>query len=305
MNNLRHRILQAFIFVVPLIHTSTKPDRMAQEDYFKYLGMCLVSFFTGSIWIALFMCLNVFLFIYHGEQVGLSQVLNVFLGVCIFIVSKSFFAHNKLESIKTPILILTFLNLLWMILQALNIDPLFKSQDSSGVMNLLPPQTTGLFGIKMANGTFLTLSSIFMMSNPIISFLLAIPIFLCQSSSVFLAYTSWICFWSYFKAREYFKWIVLSVSVLGFGFVIYDQVRDPMTFASRFPVWHSCIKKSLLYPLGYGPDSYRKIHKHKNFLFSSDGQYNHAITTPTGQNKQDFQFYSPTNNTSRIKHLTL
>ena len=304
MNRLKERLLQVFIVTIPLIHSGVKPDRIIQEDYFKYLGMCLVSFFTGSIWLSLFMCLNVFLFIYHGEQVGLAQVLNVFIGLCLFIASKAFFTHNTIESLKKPLLILVLINISWMVLQMMHLDPLFRSQDASGIINDNHVQAVGFFGIKMANGAFLTIVSVFMMASPVLVVLMAVPIIISQSSSVFMAYGAWICFWSYFKFRRFFYLTLLVMGIAGAAYFTIDNMMDSRTLASRFPVWHSCIQKSVQYPIGYGPDSYRKLHKHKNFLFGGDGHYNHAIITPTGSDSQTFEFYSPTNDVAHIEKLT-
>ena len=305
MNEIRTRLFQFFCVAIPFVFYGTRPERIVQEDYFKYLGMCLVAWFCGSVWIALFMALNVFLFIYHGEHVGLSQTLNIFIGICIFMVSKAFFKKNYFSIIKTPILIVTLINLVMMIFQAFYADPMFSSQAADGSSNFAPTQMVGFLGIKMAMGSYMTIASIILMSNPIASFALIVPIFMSQSSSVFMAFGAWVCFWVYFKKRRLFIPILIAGVIASLAYARFDYATDKKTFKSRIPVWHATIHKSLIYPLGYGPDSYRKTHKHKNFMFSGDGNYNHAIRTYTSPTTSEFQFYSPTNDIKKIEELTL
>lgn len=306
------RLLQAFIVAIPLIHLkyqesfgwdSVQNDRNVQERFFVLLTMCLVSFMSGSIWITLFMIWNVFLLCYQGMTVGANQVINIFAGICLFIFSKQFFAKNDFKVLKTPIFIVCGLTIFWMVLQYFSIDPLMMAQRGDGVKFYRPfNDPVGLFHIKMANGFFILIATIFLtLLSPIFTILMAFPIYLSKSVSVYMAYFAWIIFFIYWRYRRFFILsLILGIGITAFG-AWYDFKGDSKTFKSRFPMWHMTVKYALQYPLGYGPDSYRKLNNHKNFLFKSDNGYNPMVSFPQKDGSENVMFYSVRNDSEESK----
>ena len=296
INKLREYAIAAYLILVPLCY---KPafSRQVQEDFFQYMAIGLTAFFVGNFWIGAFLILNVFLFVYNGATVGFDQVFNIFCGTIIFIFSKYFFSKNRFDMVYKPIMFVTFVTIGWMALQLFNIDPLFSGQNNMGqrlvgVFN----DPIGFFGIKEANGTFLTLAMpIVAAVNPILSLLLLIPIKTCQSSSVYLATLCAILFYTFYLHRKQFFWFLLLIPIGAGYLIVKDLHTDPKTFTSRFPVWHSAISLSLENPIGYGPDSYRNFNKHKDFKFVGDNLYQHGIVVQLPDGRIAFRYYSVNN----------
>src|SRR3990167_5060261 len=89
-------LLAVFIFIAPIMYAINGQDlRLFQERVFQFLGMCLIACFIGNFWLSAFLMLNVFLYFYNGAEIGGNQVLNVFVGCLIFMVSRAFFTKNS------------------------------------------------------------------------------------------------------------------------------------------------------------------------------------------------------------------
>ena len=288
-----------FIMTCPIAYNISVGNlREFQEKFFQVTSMCLIALFAGNIWISLFLILNILLFLYSGGNVGMNQVMNVFLGTLLFIISRSFFSKNKFEDYSKYILWILALNILWMIFQAIGIDPIYIGQDAAGERLLTETfrNNIGLFGIKMANGIFITLCLPIIASlNIWIVPLLAIPLYFCRSSIVALSVFVSASFFLYHMRRKLFFPFILTGLIGGGIYIAYDLKDDPQTFYSRFPVWHSAIKFSTANPLGYGPDSYRNFTKQKNFLFMGDEKYRHAIAYKVKDDALMFKYYDPDN----------
>jgi len=307
----KKELLIAFSSLIPFINTPWKESlgwsrnvhaRVVQEHYFQYFGMILVSAFSGCIWMTFFMALNVVLFINSGENAGFSQLLNVFVGICIFMVSKSFFKKESFFVLKSPIITIGVISLLFMLLQRLGIDPLNVGIESGGeILSGSLREMNGVFGIKMANGFFLSILMVIMsFSSWVYVPLVGLTVFSPKSSSCIMAVMAYASFFSYFKARRFFPIVLGLVLISFFGGAYMDYKTDPKTFISRFPVWHSSVRKAFMYPIGYGPDSYRSLNDKKNFLFKSDGNYDHIISTINGREER-LSYYSVTNNREESK----
>jgi len=243
------------------------PLREVQESYFAYMVMCLTGLFVGNVWLGAFLILNVLLYIYNGQQVGNTQVLNVLFGCLLFMFSRHHFKKNKFSDLYPWMIGFMALNLLWMFLQLCQLDPIFIGQtNENGGTPLMRPfsDPVGFFGIKMANGIFFTtMLPIVASVNPIVACFLAVPIYMSRSSGVALATVSAVLFYTYHLHRKLFRWLALIIPILGVLYIGYDLKDDPKTFSARFPVWHSAVKMTFSNPngllglIGYGPDSYR------------------------------------------------
>lgn len=289
-----------FILSVPLAYNiGIENLREFQENFFKLFGIVLISLFLGNIWITAFLILNVVLLNYGGGTVGYSQVINVFIGAIIFLVSRAYFSRNKFQDLYRVFLWIAVLNIIWMTLQIFGIDPIYIGQDASGQALVTETFTNniGLFGIKMANGIFMALIIPILASvNIWLAPFMLVPLYFCRSSAVALAIFVSTSFFLYQTRKRLFIWFVAFGILAGSAYVIYDLKDDPETFKSRFPVWHSALKYSLSQPQGYGPDSYRNTNKVKTFVFVGDEKYRHAIAIKQ-QNSNDllFKYYDPDN----------
>lgn len=268
------------------------------------MGTCLVAIFIGNIWLSLFLIWNVFLFIYNGNVVGSSQLINVLIGCLLFMVSRSFFTDNKFEKFQKYILVILGITLVWTVLQHFGLDPIYGAVSSGGVPFSTPlTDPVGVFGIKMSHGIFMAICLPILASYSVwLALPLLYPIILMQSSGVVLAVAVIIPFYLFFINRRWF-WVSLFFLSLGFGlFAYHDAGTDNKTFVSRFPMWHAVLKYSLQNPIGYGPDSFRNMNAHKDFVFMSDSSYNTAI----GHQLKDgmlLQFYSPTHDVAKVKAI--
>lgn len=307
MNKLRTYALQAFLIMTPLCFFPTF-TRESQEHFFQYACIFVVAAFVGNIWLGAFLAWNVILFVYNGAVVGWEQVINILFGCLLFAFSRYFFKSNRFETVNKPILIVVCVSLIFMFLQLLHIDPIFQPQTNAGVQMGGPlGDPIGFFGIKEANGTFLTIALPILASiNPILGLLLLIPIKMSQSSGVYLAALISILFYTFYLHKKIFRFIMFLIPIVGV-LILLDLRTDPKTFTARFPVWWSAISYTLRppsYGIGYGPDSYRNYTPRKNFVFVGDNHYNHAIMTKVDKDTSTFAYYSPTRDIAKIEALT-
>lgn len=306
---LKHWFLTFYLIAVPLAFSSFSHDRQSQEHFFEYMAMAIVALFIGNIWLTGFLLLNIVSYVHAGEQVGSMQVLNIFFGCLLFRFSASYFKKRDVYPYFKPLLWLLCLNLFWMVLQKFNIDPLFMAQDGTGRPIDGPHgDPTGFFGIKMANGVFITIGAcILAFFNPILALFMAIPVALLRSSAVFLSFFSVTAFLVYYLYRRMFIWVMAIFALLAGAGILHDQIDDPGTFGSRLPMWHCTIKHALKNQavlIGWGPDSFRNITKQKKFLLVSDENREVMVHVSTGENEAQIKYYSPTNDTDKLARLT-
>ncbi len=299
--------LGLFIVCVPLVYTAGTGNslRVFQEQFFQVGGMCLVAMFVGNIWLTLFLLWNVILFYFHGATVGGEQCLNIFMGLMLFLVSRRYFAKSSFTEVVKPVSILAAITLTWTLLQFLRLDPLMLTQSAGGVIQGGPvTQPLGLFHMQAAHGFFLAIAAfICAMTAPWLGVLLLIPMALCKSSGVFLAVAVGILFYTYHLYKRVFLYILLLSIPLGSLLIATDMKTDTATFTSRFPMWHAAIRKTFEMPIGYGPDSFRKYHKNKNFTFNSDANQETGITYKK-DGELRFVYYSMTNDIDKLARLT-
>src|SRR3990167_2944959 len=192
--------------------------------------MGIISLFIGNIWLTLFMLVNLLSLLYNDFAIGLPQVLNVFMGCLLFMVSRAYFKKNSSLPYLRVLLWVLALNILWMGLQSYGIDPLYIATDAAG-----RPQITttfkdamGLFGIKMANAMFIGISLPILASiNIFLTPLMLIPLYFCRSSVSALSIFISMGFYLYHLHRKAFIYFIL-VGLLGGGFYIFlDLKEDP------------------------------------------------------------------------------
>ncbi len=312
--------------------------RVFQEHAFQYMGMCLIVLFVGNIWMSLFFLLNVALLFNNGFDVGQSYVQNIFIALMLFMVSRKFFKAYKFDQVARYLLITLAVSLIFVVLQSMSLDPIHVTQDSTGVKTPHMPMNdpVGSFFLKSHHGIFLALMIPIVAS---INVWLALPmlaiIWFMQSSASMLAGLAALFFYSYYTKKRFsltipipqkpsmtrlasipipvfhffkakFKplWcVLLAVAFIPIG-VFYVSVKDfrddPQMFMSRFNMWHSAVYYSFKRPIGYGPDSWRNITKHKKFMFMGDQDRRSAIGHYRGQKEgnpdlsaYDFVYYHP------------
>lgn len=297
MKLIKKHFLTVFMVTCPVIYTLLGSNlREFQELFFQLMAVCLVALFLGNRWLSAFLVLNAVLFAYAGADIGMGQVFNVLMGCLIFMVARAHFKTNSFLDQSKVIIWVGVASIYWMSLQLYGIDPIYVGQNGAG--QLLEGQQfndpVGLFGIKMANGIFLSLvgACLCALNIFLVPFLL-VPIFLCLSSVAVLSFLTAILFYTYHLHRRAFVWILAISLVAGAAYLVIDQKKDPKSFSSRFAVWHSAVKFSLKNPLGYGPDSYRNTNRVKDFVFGGDEEGRHAIIRTISPTEADFKYYDP------------
>lgn len=314
----------SFIALAPVFNVQgTLGARDVQELFLKYAGMGLFTLFIGNLWLTLFFLWTLFLHIYNGIEVGQTYVLNIFVGLCLFTISRKIFKKFNFSDIALPIVSVAALSILWMGLQRLGIDPLYGGTTGGRpALSWHFKDMPGLFGLKSAQGIFFALAIPFIMDkNVLISLLMLIPIWFCESSAAMVAglfALSWSAYWNKYvlfvpviyprlsmrkislamffpsfgwrgRVFRVMWWKVLCVLFLA-GSVFYigfkDYKADPKMLLSRFNVWHAAGKYSLMNPFGYGPDSVRAINRSKQFFFMGDEERRLIIAEYRGKNEQ-------------------
>ena len=146
----------------------------------------------------------------------------------------------------------------------------------------------------MENGIFLT--TVFPMIASIAfipACLLIIPIWKSAASSVALSFGAVFLFYTFFLHRRVFKIALLMIPLCVGIYIFRDLRNDPLTFNSRFPIWHQAVHYSLANLKGWGLDSYRNFHAKKNFVFMADHNYNPGIMMKLPDGSAWFAYYLP------------
>lgn len=298
-DKLKDWMMIAFIFTVPIFCMQNVPDtRFIQEKYFQGSAMVLASLFFGNIWLTLFFWLNMLLFIYHGGDIGASQVTNVFMIGLTFACARNFFKDRNLITFVKPLILITILSLLWTITQLFRIELVGIPVSASGQMmeggNIQP---NGLFFLPAFHGIFLTMmipAIFFLLSGKKrwLSLLLIIPIFLTRCSGAYLALAFVIPFIIYHTKKKLVIPSIILAGVIALGFTLVDHKIDPLTYKSRLLNWHMMGRYTIINLLGWGPDSFRNYNAHKKFLFKSDEDYNPMIMERRDASTEILSYYS-------------
>lgn len=307
LEKIKEYAFHTFLFTVPIFYVAGILDtRIVQERYFQAACMLVGSLFFGNLWLTLFMFLNIALFVFHGGIVGSSQVLSIFLTGILFACSRNFFSTREFSKYAKVLYTLAFLSLFMMVFQVFGVDPIQTVISSDGQIQGTQAQNrlSGLFLLTAFNGIFLALVMALMtFLVSWVGLLLVIPILFCKSSAAMLGAGVVFLFFIYYNFKRFFIPAII-VSILAGGLYLYkDSQDDSLTFKSRFENWHLFIRKSLEYPIGYGPDSFRNFNKNKNFVFVADEDYNPIIRQKLTQEKDVLMYYSanPSKKIERFK----
>ncbi len=286
VDKIKKYAIMMFLAITPIFfYNYVGTMRDAQCMFFQLGGILVISCFFENQWLTFFMFLNVFLLALNGLQIGLNQVLNIFIGCLLFTITKNYFKKKPFMPFAKVLIWVAVANIALMIMQKFGIDPINCVADQNGnrVVGAIFNDPSGFFGIKMANGIFLSIVyPILSILNPFIALVLLVPILTSHASTALLAWYTSAMFYTWHMKRKLFLALAV-IGVLGVGtYIFMDQKDDPLTFKSRFPMWHMVLKYALINPIGYGPDSFRNITTFKKFQFASDNTYRAAIVEING-----------------------
>lgn len=301
-----------YLFCTPLIYPINWMGdfRMFQERVYQVLGMVLVSLFVGNIYLSAFFILNCVLFVYYGNDVGYQQTLNIFIGLMIFMASKSYFKANKFDT--KAILGVFLVTSIFVGLQLLHIDPIHLNIIKGDIkQDWAFNDPVGMFCLKAHNAIFVSICSPALLAlSPIISIPATIVIlailYLSLSTGAVLAYATGTLFFLYHTYRRVFWVSLVALVVAAPCYAYYKDYRfEKNMFVSRFNEWHMTSKYTLMNPFGWGPDSYRNLTKTKRFIFG--GQQDHKAGIYYYQGSDDkgerwgFRYYDA--NTAKAAEL--
>ena len=260
--------------------------------------MVLSSLFFGNIWLSLFFCLNMALFVIYGAETGASQVTNVFMTGLTFACARNFFKDRPFSPFIKPLIIITVLSLFYTVTQLLRIEIIGVPVSAAGVpMAGGNVQPNGLFYLPAFHAIFLSMmipAIVFLVSGwkRWLGLLLIVPIFIMRCSGAYLAVAFIIPFIIYHTKRKLFIPCLILMTIVGGAFTFIDHKIDPLTYKSRLVSWHMMLRYTMLNPLGWGPDSFRNYNKYKNFLFKSDEDYNPMIMKKVDKDTEVLSYYS-------------
>lgn len=293
-------LIASFIVLVPLIYplVDLSNVRQFQELVFQYGVMALCAYFVGNLWMGLFMSWTLFLFYLNGNSIGHETVLNIFLGIMLFGVSRRFFKLFRFEKEARWIGWVGAISIFFMGLQFLGIDPLHSFVN--GQLGVQPTHElrdmVGMFSLKAHNGIYLALVAcyatyLFIPLGLVMTAIVGISL----SSGAVMASISGVLFYTFYHARRWFIGILVLCILGGAAFTIKDVCFDKKMYLSRLNMWHAVVKSSLQRPIGYGPDSFRQETPFKPFLFGGDEERRASlwIKVPGNNDAYQFVYYDP------------
>jgi len=295
MNRIKHFAFVFYIVACPIAwRTSAGSMREFQEGFWQLMAMSFIVLFAKNVWLTSFFLWNVFLFCLGGAVIGKAYTYNIFIAIILFMVCRRYFRSFLSEQEFKPLIWVAVLTITWMIMQFLLIDPMYVLSDGSGRATDSSADWTGLFGLKAAQAIFLaTIIPVISAVNPIAALVLFIPIFHCYSVGAILAGVSSYIFYTFFLHKKICS-LVCVLGVIGVGlYMVKDYRQDSQMFTSRFHVWHLGIRDSLRRPWGYGPDSWRNLLKHKNFIYIGDQDRNLYRAVHVSGDDFKYQYYHP------------
>lgn len=270
--------------------------RLFQERVYQVLGMCLVSLFIGNIYLTIFFILNCTLFVFYGNDVGYQQTLNIFIGLMLFMASKSYFKTNKFDA--RAIIGVFVVSNIFVIIQLLGVDPIHSLNIHGTPMeNMTFNDPIGMFGIKAHNAIFAAICAPALAAiTPLLSLVVLPILYVSKSTGAILAYAAGMLFYLYHTYRRTF-WAALVALVIAVPSYAYfcDYKFEKNMFVSRFNAWHMTWKYTMMNPFGWGPDSYRNLTKAKRFIFGGQEDHKAGIYYYQGSDdkgdKWGFRYY--------------
>ena len=267
--------------------------RVSQEVLLSLLVMSIFSLFFDNIWLTIFFCWSMYLFIFYKFQIGQQYITNMFLGGMIYYMIKQSCKKEHINFFINTLFWLVFANLALMVLQVTGNDFVFKLRlDKVMVENNDP---AGFMGYKAAMGMLMAFAVPLLYTRrnllaKICSFGMLVPLYISRSSVCVLAgvATLIVCVWQDNKKLA----VLFSICALVAGGWYVKKVDNADTSVGmRIEQWKMTLHDATQHPLiGWGLDSYRNISKQKNFIYVQPG----GGKTPDGKMKVD-QWDNPHN----------
>ena len=274
LKDLGLKLFFAFICICPVFFDPYKSAglRLHQEQFFQLGAVILFAVvFLESIHLALFLFWSIFIYAYYGfPPIGGAYVMNIFFGCLLYQVAYKLIDRDNLRSFYRAILWLCVLNIVWMIFQKLNIDPIFMNKGEYS------KDLVGLFGLKAFMGMFLALSIPFVARlNIWLPLAFFVPIYLSDCSVAVVAGAASYLFALFFDYKKMF-WSFLIVLLVGGCFYVAKDTKNGM-FTDRFSVWLVSTRDAFKHPIvGWGLDSFRNMGEVKPFIYMKNVRTNES-----------------------------
>ena len=276
------RLLTAYLILCPTFVIIGVELRTAQETFFQLASMALImaGLHEGkkirnakeNLWLLLFAGWAIAVYSFTRFVVGTNTLLNIFLGVTLYLTATSVLDKDDTRRVFKAILFVCFLNAVYVAMQYfLKYDPIFEMRGPVGGV-----EPTGFFGIKANMGMYFAIATpILAYFGLLVPLIAVMPIYLGVSSITALAAPiAWIFYT--FKVK---KWLALVVAplVLAAGVLYIVKVDNPMGMQNTRPeMWKQSLRIGLMRPItGWGLDSFRNMYRSpitKEFLFMSLGR---------------------------------
>ncbi len=264
------RLSLAGLVFVGMTQISGMDLRISQEVLFSLLVMSIFSLFFDNIWITIFFCWSMYLFIFYRFQIGQQYITNMFLGGMVYYMIKQSCKKEHINFFINILFWLVFANLALMFLQITGNDFVFKLRIDKTMVNNTDP--AGFMGYKAAMATLMALALPLLYTRrnllaKICAFGMLVPLYISRSSICVLAggIVLLLCIWKDNRKLA----ILLSICVLITGGWYIKKIDNPETSMNmRVEQWKMTLHDATTHPLiGWGLDSYRNISKQKNFIY--------------------------------------
>lgn len=204
------------------------------------------------------------------------MVINIFLAFLVYELAYKTFNLKNLKVFYKCIIWLIALNSIWLIFQALKIDPVFMNNGHYADM------LVGCMGLKAFMGMFFALSIPFIARlNIWASIPLFLPIYLSECSVAVVAGGVSLLFTVYFKSKKIFLALLLVFLIGASAFVLKDTKTG--MFHDRFSIWKLSTRHAFAHPvMGWGLDSFRNVGKFKPFIYIKNPRSGESMALPYG-----------------------
>lgn len=266
--------LKLFLFLSPIFYFGDLKGSFAQSLFFIFASILLFSISLAlkprrhfsNLWISLFLIWSILSIFFHGAEIGKMSklawpifaissdgVLYILAGFLLF---KTVFEHVRFpERFLMPLILVCFLNLVFVILQTKGIDLIYTYRYSN----------CGLMGISSQLGSYSAMAlPLLLFLHPILVVLPVLSLFFAKSfSPIFAVIIGFICFnlvnpfcrkcW---KGKiQIFLLILLLLSI---SFFYWDQISA--RWIARLATWQQLVKATFQRPfIGWGWRSYLDV----------------------------------------------
>lgn len=262
-----------FLGMVYIVNMGTRP---AQQFFLYLFTLMLFGLLLRNIWVTLFLQWTTFLFIYFKFNLGHVYLQNIFIGVMIYYMVKRVFRKEHVKYLINGFLWFVVANLIFIIIQLLGFDPLFKNEEWSGITQSIiwNVKPLGFMHFTAAMGMLMALAVPIMLSRPgwmakLAGFMLFIPISQSQSSTNVIAAVIGAMFVLFFHLKRKVWLLILSLMIIGGAY--YTVKVDPPN-QERWPQWKNTFREAVLHPVvGWGLDSFRHNTPDKPYTYVKIG----------------------------------